>query len=116
MSYNPGSRPDTYLRFARVFNALNEVRYIEGDRELNQRNAWPSALVEREAHELRKRLASSGVKLKPAKVSEILGKLEDALSKATTKDTPPDVVSQREEAFVALALVQRHLKPHIPRT
>ncbi len=116
MSYNPGSRPDTYLRFCRVFNALNEIRYRGGDRELNQSNAWPSAKVEEQARELRKRLASPGVKLKAAQVSEVLGKLEDALSKATTEDTPLDVVSQREEAFVALALVQRHLKPHIPRT
>jgi hypothetical protein len=116
MSNNQSPRAITYLRFARVFNALEEHRYIDGDRELNQRNAWPSASVEREAHELRKQLASPRVKLDPAKISEVLGRLEDALSKATDEDTPPDVISQREEAFVALDLVQRHLRNHIPST
>jgi hypothetical protein len=105
------------LRFARVFNALEEHRYSRnGERELDQRNAWPSAEVEDEAHELRKRLASPGVKINPAELSEILGRLEDSLTKATTKDTTPDVVSQREEAFKVLNRMQEHLKNHIPRT
>jgi hypothetical protein len=116
MSSNMSPRAQTYLRFALVFNALEEHRFRDGDRELNQRNAWPSASVEREAHKLRKQLASGRVKLDPAQVSEALGKLEDALAKATDEDTPPDVVSQREEAFIALARAQQHLRNHIPST